>query len=70
MEKVIAEKYGCKIIERDSKIYIQYDNGQVASWIVENEITIEESKSALESGECAYAVILAAEKRSKPTRVL
>ncbi|MFO0478926.1 MAG: hypothetical protein ACK50L_09170 [Bacteroidota bacterium] len=70
MEKVIAENFGCKILERDSKIYIQYDNGQAASWIVENEITIEEAKKAMESGEYAYEVILAAEKRGSPTRVI
>jgi hypothetical protein len=70
MEKVIAENFGCKILERNSKIYIQYDNGQAASWIVENEITIEEAKKAMKSGEYAYEVILAAEKRSKPKRVL
>jgi hypothetical protein len=69
MEKVIAENFGCKILERDSKIYIQYDNGQAASWIVENEITNEEAKKAMECAECAYEVILIAENRKKPTRV-
>ena len=70
MEKIIAENFGCKILERDSKIYIQYDNGQAASWIVENEITIEEAKKAMKSGEMAYEVILTAEKRRNPTRVI
>jgi hypothetical protein len=69
MEKVIATNFGCTILERDSKIYIQYDNGQSASWLVENEITIEEAKKAMESGEKAFEVIVAAEKRRKPTRV-
>ena len=69
MEKIISEKFGCKIIERDSKLFIQYDNGQAASWIVENEITKEEAERAMESGEFAYEVILAAQKRSKPIRV-
>lgn len=70
MEKVVAEKFGYKIVERDSRLFIQYDNGQAASWIVENEITIEEAKKAMESSEDAYDVILTAENRSKPTRVL
>ncbi|MFY9307574.1 MAG: hypothetical protein WAQ28_00855 [Bacteroidia bacterium] len=70
MEKIIAENFGCKIMERGSKIYIQYDNGQASSWIVENEITGEEAEKAMKSGEYAYEVILEAEKRSKPTRVL
>ncbi len=69
MEKVIAENFGCKILERDSKIFIQYDNGQTASWIVENEITNEEAEKAMECAEKAYEVILAAEHRRKPKRV-
>jgi hypothetical protein len=69
MEKLIAENFGCKILERESKIYIQYDNGQAASWIVENEITIEEAEKAMKCAESAYEVILAAEQRRKPIRV-
>jgi hypothetical protein len=70
MKKTIAEKFGCKIVERDSKFFIQYDNGQSASWIVENEITNEEGKKAMVSSEFAYEIILSAEKRSKPTKVM
>jgi len=70
METVISEKFGCKIIERNSKLFIQYDNGQSASWIIENEITKEEAEKAFISGDFAYEVILAAQKRNKPTRVI
>ena len=70
MQKIIAENFGCKIVEKDSKIYIQYDNGQAASWIVENEITNEEAEKAMQSAEMAYHVILTAEKRRTPTRVI
>jgi hypothetical protein len=69
MERIISEKFGCKIIMRDSKFFIQYDNGQAASWIVENEITVEEAERAILSGEDAYKVILEAEQRNTPTRV-
>lgn len=70
MEKVISENFGCKILEKESGIYIQYDNGNSASFIVENEITSEEAVKAMESEEMAYQVILIAENRKKPTRVI
>jgi len=70
MEKIVSENFGCKIIERDSKLFIQYDNGQAASWIVENEITPEEAEKAMISGEFAYNVILAAQRRSEPVRIM
>ncbi len=69
MERVITEKFGCKIIERGSKFFIQYDNGQAASWIVENEVTADEAKKAILSGNDAYEVILEVQKRQKPRRV-
>ncbi len=43
MEKIISEVFGCVMVERDSKLFIQYDNGQSASWTVENEISKEEA---------------------------
>ncbi|ALO13842.1 hypothetical protein L21SP5_00162 [Salinivirga cyanobacteriivorans] len=69
MERLISEGFGCKIIERDSKLFIQYDNGQAASWIVENEVTADEAKKAMLSGNDAYEVILAAQKRGKARKV-
>lgn len=69
MEKVVSEGFGCKIVERSSKFFIQYDNGQAASWIVENEITADEVKKAMLSGKDAYEVILEAQRREEPKRV-
>jgi hypothetical protein len=69
MEKIISEKFGCKLIERDSKYFIQYDNGQSASWLVENEITVEEAKKATLSENDTYEVIIAAQNRTAPKRV-
>ena len=69
MEKLVSEGFGCRIVERDSELFIQYDNGQAASWIVENKITADEAKRAMLSGKDAYGVILEAEKREKPKRV-
>lgn len=68
-ENFVSEAYGCKIVKRDDKLFIQYDNGQSASWIVENEITLNEAEKAMLSEKDAYSVIIEAEKRRKPTRV-
>ena len=70
MEKIVSEKFGCKIIERDFKFFIQYDNGQSASWIVENEITKDKVEKAIISAQSAYEVILSAENRTIPRRVI
>jgi hypothetical protein len=70
MEKIISEKFGCRIVKRNEKYFIQYDNGQSASWMVENEITKDEAEKAILSEEFAYEVILAAQKRSKPNRLM
>lgn len=69
MEKTISEGFGCKIVERDNKLFIQYDNGQSASWIVENEITPKEAKKAMLSEQDAYEIIITAEKRGDTKRV-
>ncbi len=69
MEKLVSEGFGCKIVERDFKLFIQYDNGQAASWMVENEITDEEAKKAMLSGKDAYEVVLEAQKREVPRRL-
>jgi c-di-GMP-binding flagellar brake protein YcgR len=68
-EVLISEGFGCKIIQRGDKLFIQYDNGQSASWIVENEITVEEAKKVMLSEKDGYEVILEAQRREKPTRV-
>lgn len=68
-EIFVSEGFGCKIVKREDKIFIQYDNGQSASWIVENEITVDEAEKAMQSEKDAQEVILKAEKIKKSTRV-
>lgn len=68
MEKIVSEGFGCKIIERDSKFYIQYDSGQAASCLVESEITVEEAKKAMISSQDAYQVIIDAQERGGAKR--
>lgn len=63
MEKVISENFGCRIIERDNKIFIRYDSGTSASKMVENEITAEDAKKAMLSEKDAYEVILKAQQK-------
>ncbi|HTH54584.1 MAG TPA: hypothetical protein VL728_00975 [Cyclobacteriaceae bacterium] len=69
MEKIINEGFGYVIVERDSKLFIQYDNGQSASWTVENEISLEEAKKAMQNEQSAYHVILEAQRRGDTKRV-
>lgn len=69
-EEVISESFGCKIVKRKDKLFIQYDNGQSVSWIVENEITFAEAEKAKVSEKDAYEVILRAEKRNKPLKII
>ena len=67
--KIISEKFGCTIIEDNNQYFIQYDNGQSASFIVQNRILKAEVAKAKISSKDAYEVIIEAEKRSKPVRV-
>jgi hypothetical protein len=68
-EQIVSEGFGCKIVRRADKLFIQYDNGQTASWIVESEVTIKEAEKAMLSEKDGYEVILKAEKREKHTRI-
>jgi hypothetical protein len=65
MEKIISDKFGCQIIERENKIFIRYDSGQSASKMMETEITYEEAKLAMLSEDDAYKIIVTASKREK-----
>jgi hypothetical protein len=62
--------YGCTVIERNERFYIQYDSGESSgASLVENEITAEEIEKAKKSEQDAYEVILAAEHRGSPRKV-
>lgn len=63
MEKIISEKFDCKIIERDEKLFIRFDEGHFVVKFVEYEINQEEAEKAMESEKGAYQVILAAQSR-------
>jgi len=65
MERIISDKFGCQVIEREKLFFIRYDNGQSASKMVESEITSEEAVKAMLSEDDAYQVIVAAIKREK-----
>jgi len=69
MEVKINECFGCIIINRNGKYFIQYDSGGSASWIVENEILPREVEKAQISAESAYEVIIESQKRGDPKRV-
>ena len=62
--------YGCTILKRSGRYYIQYDSGKSsAASLMENEITTNEVEKAKQSEQDAYEVILAAENRASPTKI-
>ena len=69
MDKLISDKYGCRIVERNHRLFIQYDSGGSGSLMVESEITEEESVRAMNSADDAYKVILESQKRSDAKRL-
>ena len=66
----IFSGYGCTILEREGRYFVQYDSGGSASWLLENGISEEECARAQLSERDAYEVILEAERRSRPWRVV
>lgn len=69
MDLKIAECFGCVIVKRNEKYFIQYDSGGIASWIVENEISLSDVEKAQMSEQSAYEVIIGAQGECTPRRV-
>lgn len=65
MEKIISEKFGCQIIEKNNKLFIRFDNGHIAINMVEYLITEEEAKKAMVSEKSAYEVIVNIQNKNK-----
>lgn len=57
MKVKIFEGYGLSLHKRDDKYYIRYMAGEIASWIVEIEITPDEAKQVQISMEQANEVV-------------
>jgi hypothetical protein len=67
---IMFSDFGCTILKRDKRHFIQYDNGQSSGGqLVENETTITEMDKAKKSEQDAYEGILAAESRTNPRKV-
>jgi hypothetical protein len=67
----VFSDYGCTIYKRDGRYFIQYDSGESSGGLlIENEITIVEVDKARISEKDAYEVILAAENRASPRKVI
>jgi len=64
MEKIINEKFGCQIISKNDKLFIRFDEGEIAVKFVDYEISEEESIEAMCSEESAYQVCLRAQLRN------
>lgn len=60
---VIFENYGCRILLKNERYFIQYDSGESSgSRLIENEISYEQALVAMKSEMDAYRIILAAER--------
>jgi len=64
MEIIINEKYGCQIIGKNEKLYIRFDEGEIAVKYVDYEISKEESIEAMRNEESAYQVCLRSQLRN------
>ena len=65
MEKIISDKFGCQVIEKNNKFFVLFDNGTFASKIVEYEITKDEAKKITISENDAYRVLLDVQERQR-----
>lgn len=62
MEKLIAEAFGCQIIERDGVAKVQYDSGGIAVQFVEHPISAQQIDRFLSNESEAHKVILEIQK--------
>ncbi|RUT44530.1 hypothetical protein EJP82_18130 [Paenibacillus anaericanus] len=58
--------YGIEIIERDKKLFIQYDAGEIVDLMIEVEVTEDESIKAQKSDTDAYEVIIKLQNEKRP----
>ena len=63
MKELVYEGYGCQIIRRGGKLFIEYDCGGAVSRLMEGEITEEEALKVQRGERDGYEVLLAIEKR-------
>ena len=64
MDKIISERFGCQIIEKEDKLFLRFDGGHFTVKIFEYEITKEEAKKAMTSEKDVYEVILNIQQRN------
>ena len=66
----IFSGFGCTVLERNGRFYIQYDSGESSgASLMENEIVSDEVEKARKSEQDTYEVVLAARSRSNPRKV-
>lgn len=65
MEKIVSDKFGCKIVEKNKKLFIRFDEGHFNVKFVDYEVSKEEASLAMKSEQDAYKVCLEAQQRDK-----
>lgn len=63
MNEKIFSGFGVEIFQRGGRFFIQYDAGEIAVQMREQEVTEEEATRAQRSEKDAYEVILASKHR-------
>lgn len=64
--ETIFSGYGIEIIERDKKLFLQYDAGEIVDLMIEVEVTEDESIKAQNSDTDAYEVIIKLQNEKRP----
>ena len=70
MEKIILDKFGCQVVEKENRLFIRFDSGQFASKIIEYEITEKEANKVSISEYDAYQVIIEALERNMVEEII
>ena len=65
MEKIISDKFGCKIVEKNNRLFIRFDEGHFNVKFVDYEVSEAEASRAMKSEQDAYKVCLEAQQRNK-----
>jgi hypothetical protein len=63
MNKVLWSDFGVELIQKNDRLFIRYDSGELVMSYVEDEITEVEATSLQRGEDEAYKVILAAQNR-------
>jgi len=62
VESKIFDDYGIEIIQRSERYFLRVDSGEMASRLIETEISIDDASIAQKSPQNAYDIIIKYDK--------